>query len=499
MMARCHSHRTGHGAEGTGLRHRAMGTFLAVLLVLQPMWLLAQSNEPVLPNPGTVGMSKEQQEQLGQKAMAEVYQQMPILPDSDPVVKYVQQLGAKLDHVIPAQYNWPYQFHVVQESDINAFALPGGPIFINVGTITAAANEAQLAGVISHEMSHVYLQHSAKLASQQTPGILAGLGQVLGKVIGGVGGTIAQIGGQLGGGLLSMKYSRGDESQADHNGAIIMYLSNYNPIEMAKFFQTLEQQGGSRSAQLLSDHPNPGNRVAAVDNEIKNWPPKNYVDDTPQFQQAKQQAMHVKTYTAQQIAEMAKSGQIHNTGVPSSVSDTGATGGGASLGNVTYQQIAPSGQFQQFSQNGISIQYPSNWQVAGTQQQSGTTIAPAAGVNKGSVGYGVVINGGQLQNATSLDSATQQLIQSLEQQNPGLKATGSPQTITVNGVDARSVHMQGTSPVQENGKPLTEEDWLVDMAGPNNTIVFLVFIAPQRDFSRLQPTYEQMLKTFHLQ
>ena len=90
-------------------------------------------------------MSKEKQEQLGLKTAAEVYKQMPVLPDSDPVTRYVQQLGGKLLGVIPRQETWPYQFHVVQQSDINAFALPGGPIFVNVGTISAAENEAELA------------------------------------------------------------------------------------------------------------------------------------------------------------------------------------------------------------------------------------------------------------------------------------------------------------------------------------------------------------------
>ena len=101
-------------------------------------------------------MSQEQQIKLGYQTAAQVYKQMPVLPDSSPpVTQYVQRLGAKLVAQIPPQYSWPYQFHVIAQKDINAFALPGGPIFINLGTITAAASEAQLAGVMAHEMSHV--------------------------------------------------------------------------------------------------------------------------------------------------------------------------------------------------------------------------------------------------------------------------------------------------------------------------------------------------------
>src|SRR5512146_949038 len=222
------------------LRARVLAVLLAAMMAC-PAWLLAAVSAPQLPDPGQVPISKQEQQQLGLKVVGEVYQQMPILPDSDPLVQYVRQLGQRLDTVIPQQYNWPYQFHVVQQKEINAFALPGGPIFINVGTINSAANEAQLAGVIAHEMAHVYMQHSIKGALQQQKyGALAGILGALGQAIGGVGGAVAQIGGQLGAGMLSMKYSRKDEAQADEVGAIIMYKAGYDPRQMAQFFQTLE-------------------------------------------------------------------------------------------------------------------------------------------------------------------------------------------------------------------------------------------------------------------
>src|SRR5262249_48267172 len=146
---------------------RALAILLAAILALQPLGALAQT-PPQLPDPGKVGMSRQQQEQLGLQAMAEVYKQMPVLPDSNPVTQYIQQLGGKLTAVIPPQNSWPYRFHVVPQKEINAFALPGGPIFVNIGTIQAAASEAELAGVLAHEISHVYMQHSAKQAPKST-------------------------------------------------------------------------------------------------------------------------------------------------------------------------------------------------------------------------------------------------------------------------------------------------------------------------------------------
>ena len=235
-------------------------------------------------------MSRDQQRQLGLQVAAQVYQQMPVLPDSSEETKYIRQLGEKLVATIPPEYSWPFEFHVVAQKDINAFALPGGPMFVNIGTITAAANEAQLAGVMAHEMSHVIMQHSAKQAGKaQTTGLIAGIaGAVLGGVAGGAVGQLGQMGIQMGAQGLMMKYSRGDETQADEVGAIILYKAGYNPQAMADFFRTLESEGGPSSPQWLSDHPNPGNREKNIEQEIRNWPPKKYASDSPAFESSPQ-------------------------------------------------------------------------------------------------------------------------------------------------------------------------------------------------------------------
>lgn len=144
---------------------------------------LAQTGVPELPNPGTTRISREQQQQLGSQAAAEVYKQMPMLPDNSPETQYVRQLGQRLAATIPLEYSWPFEFHVVAQKEINAFALPGGEMFVNIGTITAATNEAELAGVMAHEMSHVYMQHSAKQMekAQLTQGLAGLAGAILGN------------------------------------------------------------------------------------------------------------------------------------------------------------------------------------------------------------------------------------------------------------------------------------------------------------------------------
>lgn len=265
---------------------------------------------PQLPNPGQAPLTRQEQIKLGFQVAAQVYQQMPVLPDNDPVTQYVQHLGRKLVATIPAQYSWPYEFHVIPQKEINAFALPGGAIFINIGTITAASSEAELAGVMAHEMSHVYMQHGAKQAAKtQTTSAIAGIaGAILGSLTGGVWGQLAQAGIAFGAQGIVLKYSREDEAQADYVGAIVMYRAGYNPKALADFFRKLAAQD-SAGPQFLSDHPNPGNREEAIQQEIAGWPPRNYRTNSPAFTRARQEAFAAKAYTAQQIADGAKSGQ----------------------------------------------------------------------------------------------------------------------------------------------------------------------------------------------
>jgi len=485
---------------------KVLAVILAVLIA-EPTWLGAQQ-QPQLPDPGSAsGMTKQEQEQAGLQAMAEVYKQMPVLPDSSSVTQYVQQLGRRLVPAIPQDQSWPYQFHVIPQKDINAFALPGGPIFINLGTIQAADSEAELAGVMSHEMSHIYMQHSAKSAGKAS--LAQGLLGILGAVLpGNTVGNIARLGIQIGAGTVFMKYSRADEAQADAVGAIIMYRAGFNPKAMAEFFQKLEQQGGS-GPQFLSDHPSPGNRVASVEKEIQGWPPRGYFDTSQAFVSAKQQSNGIRTYTAQEIADGAKQGlwaqqNAQGGAIPSNLPSASTNNNGAPVGsqngnitNVSYRQIKPSSNFTQFTHNAFNISYPSNWQTAG-DQNSTVTIAPQAGVSQGTIAYGAIVGGAQEQNNSSLDQAMQDLIQNLQQSNAGMQVSGNPQSIQVNGVQGRSVNLIGNSPVQQNGRALAERDWLVALPRPQGGLLYVVFIAPQNQFSQLSRTYQKMLNSLRM-
>ena len=437
----------------------------------------------VEPTHGFDIFSQDEEIQLGKENAAQVMKQVPVLPDSDPVTQYVQRLGAKLSDHAPG-YKWPYNFHVVNVKEINAFALPGGPVFINLGTIQAADNEGQLAGVMAHEISHVVQRHGARAASKQMGAQLplAILGGLMGNS------TLAkaaELGISFGVGSYFLKNSRRAESEADLLGTDIMYDTGYESRQMAVFFEKLEKQGGAAANsainQFLSDHPNPGNRVQAVSAEVATLPPRKYVSDSPEFAGVKQRVAGMKPLSSEQVAAMQKQG---DTQLPQTQASA---------------DIAPSSNLKPFRHSDYEISYPENWQVFG-DQSSNVTIAPRSGVSQNAVAYGAIIANFQPEDsASSLDAATHELLTSLRQSNSDLRQIGHDENIRVNGVRGKSVDLIGSSPLKDaQGRPFEERDWVVTSQRNDGTLLYIIFISPDKDFSTMRPAFENMLRSLRL-
>ncbi len=256
-----------------------------IVVVLFAMSALAQG--PTQIKPGFNLFSKQQDIQLGQETAAQVRKQMTVIK-SPTLTAYVNAVGKRLMASREATASgFPFTFEVVADPSINAFALPGGPMFINTGLLRAVDNEAQLAAVMGHEMSHVILRHGTNQASKadliELPAMLAG--QIAGS--GGMMGQLAQLGIGLGANSVLLRFSRTAESQADIMGSHLMAEAGYDPIQMAEFFDKLNANGGSSALQFLSDHPNPGNRAKAIEQEAARLPEQTYGYQTGQFQQMK--------------------------------------------------------------------------------------------------------------------------------------------------------------------------------------------------------------------
>jgi len=225
---------------------------------------------------------------LGRQAATQVEQQLPMLRD-DEVTSYVAAIGHRLVEAIPLQLRHPefrYAFQVVNVREINAFALPGGPMYLNRGMIAAAHAEAEMAGVVAHELSHVALRHGTARATKATKYELGALlGAVVGSIIGGPAGSVVSQGTQFGLGTAFLRFSREDEKQADLLGSHIMAAAGYDPRAMASMFKTIEMEGGSGGPQWLSDHPNPGARSEYITREAQLLDVRNPVRDTRAFAQ----------------------------------------------------------------------------------------------------------------------------------------------------------------------------------------------------------------------
>jgi Zn-dependent protease with chaperone function len=414
--------------------------------------------------PGWNLFSKEQDVQLGREAAAQVEQQMPVVRDAQ-LNNYVQEIGRRLASS-PAADKYPYTFKVINDQSINAFALPGGPTYVHTGLIKAADNEAQLAGVMAHEIAHVALRHGTHQASKANAVQLPAM--ILGGILGGNGGMLgqlAQLGVGLGANSVLLKFSRDAERDADRLGARLMAQAGYNPLEMARFFEKLQAKGGSGGPAFLSSHPDPGNRVSIVQEEISFMPRRNYAENvTGDFPNVK-----------------SKVGSL-----PASTAARGRTGGVVGQGDPR-----PSGQMRQYNGNGFSISHPDNWEVFGGDGGS-VTIAPRAGLVQDqsggvAVGYGVIASYANSNHSGNLRSVTEDLIEDLRRSNPAMQAGGRQQSTRVNGRNALVTTLYNQSPL--GGR---EVDMLVTIQDQDG-LFYVVFIAPERDFQNTQRVYEQML------
>jgi beta-barrel assembly-enhancing protease len=434
--------------------------------------------------------SPEQQIQLGQKAVQQVYAEMPVLPDSSPVTKYIQELGGKLVAQAPG-YKWPYNFHVANMAEVNAFALPGGTIFVNLGTIQAATTEAQLAGVMAHEISHVVLQHSVcNAVKQQKVGLIAGLGQIAaGVILGGAAGTLAQQGIGMTAGLGFLKMSRGAEREADLLGVGILYDAGYDPRGMSQFFETIQAKYGAGGSQFMSDHPNPGNRSEYVDKEIASFVRKpSYVTTSPAFAGIQKQVTGMHAYTAKEVSSGAWKSQSPN--------QTVGVGVNQAVGETV--DLNTTAEWKTFHGSGFSIDVPGNWQGYGSEISA--MFGPAGGVARSAAGgaggviYGMLTDRYQPQGRLSISAALDALVAEITHDNTGL-VPDSRTHATAGGGAGRSVECN--NPSGNNGKG--EHDWIVAFQQRDGALRYFVFVAPTPDFEKMRPTFARMIETVRLQ
>src|SRR5271168_487335 len=449
--------------------HRFFRRALACLCMMGMLAFPARGDDRTKLAPGWNLFSPQDDIKVGLDNSQEAEQLLPMLKDVK-VDAYLNALGKHLAEFAPGD-KFPYQFKCVNVADINAFALPGGYIYVNRGLIQAADNEAQLAGVIGHEISHVALRHGT---SQVTKAMGPQLGvAVLGSVLGdSTLGKLITVAGAFSMGSLLLKYSRADESQADIMGTQIAHDAGYDPHALAQFFTVLAEEEKKMGAppEFFSSHPSPEHRIDRVDEEIKNLggPLPDATLDSPEFRDVRKYLFSLPPAAKQSEIEEAETVPAGGMGKPS----------------------APSAGVQSYDTGALTLQFPANWKASG--QGSAVTLAPEGGVvpdgrGSQSLAYGMLFNRLEPKLGATLEAATDQLIAQLRHSNPNLSVERKGEAARMGGQRALSSYLLTDSPVKGR-----ETVWLVTTLRPDG-ISYVLCVAPQGEFEHYSRSFENVV------
>ena len=429
----------------------------------------------------------EQDVQIGREGAAEIRKEYPIIQD-EKVAAYLTALGDRLVAAAPAELKQPvyeYSFTPVNLKEINAFALPGGPMFVHRGMFAAAATEAEVVGVMAHELSHVLLRHgTANATKASNPWLQIGqmAGQIGGAVVGGAAGAAIGQGAQMGLGSLLLRYSRDFEKQADLLGAQIMAKAGYDPRALGRMFETIEKEsGGSKDPQWMSSHPNPGNRTVYNNQEADSLTIASPADQS-QFNIIKTQFAGMPA--ALTMAELAKR-QKEGTGT--SVQSVGTPG----------QPVPrPSAQFQPVSGGKVfQAQVPSNWTSLSTSNAVRVVPENGFGQLNGQTVFSHGIEFGIAQaGSRDLRQATIAWLKAVAQNNPELKLAGEQRQLQMSQRAALMTPLANAS--QLGGQELISlyTTFLAD----GGTLFYYLTIVPEKDSANFQETFSRIAQSIQL-
>lgn len=418
---------------------------------------------------------------LGNDAAREIEAKFPFVNDRE-ATQYVSQVGERLVHRMPSQFRRPefaYRFKIVNASDLNAFALPGGPMYVNRGMIEKARNEGEMAGVMAHEISHVALRHATAQATKQSSwkNTLGMLGMIIGgAVLAGDAG--AQLG-MLGAAAWMTKYSREYETQADQLGAQIMADAGYDPRDLANVFRTIAAENRGGAPEWLSSHPDPGNRFDKINRMAETLrigpPPPRFPPGFAQVQARLRSMPPAKT-----MAQIEKESQ--GQGAPN------PTAGGGYRQNVPY----PSSRTRQYtSLNWMRVSVPSNWRdfTGGDSVQ----FAPDGAYGDQGITHGAMI-GLYKGDEYSFDVGANSYLNEVLQANSYLSVRSRYSRTTVAGHSGYMATLAGRSPI--TGRTEIVNIFVARFRG--ELIVYATTVAPEDESGSYNYAFRSMLDSLRL-
>jgi Zn-dependent protease with chaperone function len=449
---------------------------------------LAQSQSTVAPTRIVLHKNKYSpmdDVKIGREAAGQAEQKLQIVRDQQ-LAEYLESVGQGLVRSIPREFQHPefrYFFRVVNDRSINAFALPGGPMYVNTGAIMAAKNEAELAGVMAHELSHVALRHgTAQATKAESPSLLAGLGQIGGAILGGPLGSVVAAGSQIGGAAFLLRYSREYETEADLLGARIMANAGYDPRDLANMFRTIEQQTGGGGGGWFSDHPSPKDRYAKINAEAARLQvASNPIKVTPGFQDT------------QQLISGNSAGNRRNRGnnYPPNYPSTNNNYPALPTGRVE----SPSMRYRNYNKGVFTVNIPDNWNEL--NEQNGLWYAPrgAYGSSNGRMVFthGVTFGAVQTQSR-NLQQATTEFVNTLMQGSNNMRARGGYQRMDVNGRYGQLITLDNVN--EATGRP--ELINIVTTQMRDGQLFYMIALSPTDEYSRYQNTLLAILRSVRL-
>jgi hypothetical protein len=348
--------------------------------------------------------------------------------------------------------------------------------------IEAARTEGEVAGVMAHELSHVALRHGTAQATKATKyeiGTL--LGAVVGSIIGGNVGSVVAQGTQFGLGTAFLRFSREFERQADLLGSHIMAAAGYDPRQMASMFETIEKQGGSGGPQWLSDHPDPGDRAAAITREAALVRVQNPVRETPAFASAQARLRAMPPAPTTEDARRAATG----TAGP-------ATAGGLETGPVA----PPSSSYTAYTEGDLfRIRVPSNWRER--PGNNAVTFAPdgAYGTTGGQAGFTHGMEIGVARNEThDLRTATDELITSFAASNQDLSRPASYDPVRIG--ERQGIHTTLSNGANAAGQQ--ERIAVFSMLLDDGTLFYALGVAPRERFSEYENVFRTIIRSIEI-
>jgi len=422
----------------------------------------------------------EQDVQLGKEAAAEVRQQYPVIAD-DQINAYLDRAGRALVAASPTNLNHPvfeYSFTPVNLKEINAFALPGGPMFVNRGMFDAAEDEGEVVGVMAHELAHVLLRHgTANATKAQRLQVGAVAGAIAGAIIGGGWGEAISQGSQFGLGAWLMKYSRDYEKQADLLGAQIMARAGYDPRDLARMFEAIERESkGNTPPQWLSSHPNPGNRVQYIRAEADKLTIGPRANGTG-FANAK--------------------ARFASLPPARSMSDKTNAGGGASATVGTIGQPVPAPATQYKTARGgqlFQVSVPANW--TGVNGQNAVKFVAQNGLGEYQ-GQSVFTHGVELgvtrASSRNLTAATEAFVNAIVSSNPGLRVSREQQTVRISQRSGLGTGLAGRSAVGEIERVGVYTTLLAD-----GSLFYYLTVVPERDAAVFAAAFDRVGNSIRL-